>query len=283
MKKILVPTDFSKNAMKAALYASEIAQRTGAQVHFLHSVGVDEGKFSSPGTVYERYANLVLEDAKDELKTFRHAVKKVYKDVSYRTALAGNDSVVNAIAKYILKHEFDLVVMGTKGRKGLASVFGSVTSAVISKVPLPVLAVPIAAETEKPKDIVLATDHFETDHHLLIHVIGMAKLFRTRLHIVSFVHTRKEAVDYMETGRKLQNFADYVKKTWPEIEVVNELLEGDHFEYALERYCMANHIGMIAVIPQGKNFFQKITGNSASRNLALHGDTPVLNIKGNEN
>lgn len=38
MQKILVPTDFSKNALKGVVYASELAQKTGAAIHLLHVI-----------------------------------------------------------------------------------------------------------------------------------------------------------------------------------------------------------------------------------------------------
>lgn len=38
MKKILVLTDFSENALKACLYAAEIAQKSGATIFLLHII-----------------------------------------------------------------------------------------------------------------------------------------------------------------------------------------------------------------------------------------------------
>lgn len=38
MQKILVPTDFSNNALKAITYASEIAKKSGAVIYLLHVI-----------------------------------------------------------------------------------------------------------------------------------------------------------------------------------------------------------------------------------------------------
>ncbi|MBL7747084.1 MAG: universal stress protein [Chitinophagaceae bacterium] len=38
MKNILVPTDFSVYAKKAALYASEIASNNGSKIYLLHVI-----------------------------------------------------------------------------------------------------------------------------------------------------------------------------------------------------------------------------------------------------
>lgn len=38
MKKIFVPTDFSDNAMRASLYAAEMAKKNGATIFLLHVI-----------------------------------------------------------------------------------------------------------------------------------------------------------------------------------------------------------------------------------------------------
>ncbi len=64
MKNILVPTDFSNNSLKAALYAAEIAKRNGATVSFLHSVPLSSEKLEEPLPLYDKYKNHVLEEVK---------------------------------------------------------------------------------------------------------------------------------------------------------------------------------------------------------------------------
>ena len=136
ISRILVPTDFSESSDAALEFARAIAERVGASIHLLHVLnepllaeGLAAEAFSRTTPSFERS---VLDAAKA--------------DLSGRADGAASAEVVFGhpadIGAYASKLGADLIVMGTRGRTGIAHLFlGSVAETVVRSAPCPVLTV----------------------------------------------------------------------------------------------------------------------------------------------
>lgn len=132
MKKILVPTDFSDNALNAANYAISIAKILQARITLFHTF-----HSSQPAGVLKSLDSILEQDAENEMKDL---VKKLPAEVPVDFKIVKGDPV-SAIAQQ--SGNYDLVVMGTQGATGLKEVFiGSVTGGVMRHTQTPVLAIP---------------------------------------------------------------------------------------------------------------------------------------------
>ncbi len=151
ISKILVPTDGSKTARKAAKYAVELAKLSGATVLILNVI--DRTSFISPavpGFVSPSLPRVthpehLIEPLEDYLK---EAAKIDMDDIAKICERNGVQSKsvsrlghpVEAIIKEAEKSKVDLIVIGSHGRSALkAALLGSVTFGVIhkdSKVPV---------------------------------------------------------------------------------------------------------------------------------------------------
>ena len=139
--RILVPTDFSEPSEAALAYARTLARQFGATFHLLHVVEAPfvTGPFSSEMYIHESpgvQAELI-QDAKLRLarrllpsdKALYSATKEVIVGLAAKT-----------IVQYAAEQNFDLIVMGTHGRTGLAHLLmGSVAEHVVRAAPCPVL------------------------------------------------------------------------------------------------------------------------------------------------
>lgn len=148
IKKILVPTDGSENALVGARYAVALAERYGAQLHGLHVVDVKllEGPFlrdisASLGTApFVNYQNVIA----SLLEERGEAALSVLSGVCERAHVAittgiETGRVVSCIAEKSAL--MDLIVMGQRGEHGewLEGLIGSTTQAVIRRAQCPVL------------------------------------------------------------------------------------------------------------------------------------------------
>lgn len=127
LKQILAPTDFSPNSSQAINYACDLAKQSNARLHLVHAIG--NGSVANRDEVerLERIGSMV--DARAELSV--ETVKEV---------VSGNPAQV--IRKYAMDNEIDMVVMGTRGRTGLAHLaMGSVAKHVLRAAPCPVLVI----------------------------------------------------------------------------------------------------------------------------------------------
>lgn len=141
--RILMPTDFSDTSDAALDFAKVIAETFKASLHLLH---VFEDPFVTGAFAAETYAPMppatraaLLEDATARLKARL--------PVADRARFHGTTDIVSgigapAIVEYARDHDFDLIVMGTHGRTGMAHLLmGSVAERVVRTAHCPVLTV----------------------------------------------------------------------------------------------------------------------------------------------
>jgi len=141
LKRILVATDFGEAAEVALTYGRELARRFGARLEVLHvcdnaiarGFGVDgfTVDFSGLQREIEAAARRQLDALIDE---------KDRATLSARAILTVSSSPALAIVEYAKRSNADLILMGTRGRDGVAHLLmGSVAERVVRIAPCPVL------------------------------------------------------------------------------------------------------------------------------------------------
>lgn len=143
-KRILVPVDFSPCSRRALDVAVDLARELGAKIDLLHAwtapayvspyVAV---QVSSEGPA-KTLEDLAKEEAKKEMDRFLEGLTPPGAEpLGIRIEFGFEPDVILAAAK-----SYDLVVMGTHGRAGLAHlILGSVTERVLRRSTTPVLTV----------------------------------------------------------------------------------------------------------------------------------------------
>ena len=140
IKRILVPTDFSRNSEPALRYAEELAHAFRAEVHLLYvlehvrAYGMEFGGFAGEG----------FDPAFDEQDAVRKLGEvQIETDPEcpvHRKIKVG--SPADVICQYAREHEVDVVILGTHGRSGLTRLLmGSVAEEVVRRAHCPVLTV----------------------------------------------------------------------------------------------------------------------------------------------
>ena len=149
MKKILVPTDGSERAERAADCAIDIARATGASLLFLNVV--DE---VSPAYVYELESGASIDVAAldDQRRQYgKEAVDKLKKKADAEglktEAMVVTGHPWQEILSRAESEGADHIVIGSHGRRALAAaVLGNVTINVIHGANVPVTVVPVREE-----------------------------------------------------------------------------------------------------------------------------------------
>jgi nucleotide-binding universal stress UspA family protein len=131
VKKILVPTDFSKEEDIERDFAWKVAQRFGASLTFLYVLELYGYDFRMVDHMFDA----VLDKFKARVKKDGWGVP-VFADVVRATTAA------QGIESYVRKHHYDLVVMATCAGPLGRFLLGSTTEKVVSAVDVPVFAIP---------------------------------------------------------------------------------------------------------------------------------------------
>lgn len=145
-KHILIPTDGSKPAVKAARQAIALAKSLGATVTSLHvapefQMVVDEG-FVMPNVddMKKRFDTQTLKQAQKFVDGIAAEAKAAR--VKCETVVVRGTRPYEVVLQHAKKAKCDLIVMGSHGRTGLAHILlGSETSKVLTHSKIPVLVV----------------------------------------------------------------------------------------------------------------------------------------------
>jgi nucleotide-binding universal stress UspA family protein len=279
IRSILVPTDFSANAMKAAQYAASIAQKSVAMVYLMHVIEPIEDSIRQPFPLYEKLIGEIENNSIKEMNTFQGDLAAACPSIKTETEIV-KGTTTSAIIDFAERQQIDLIVMGTKGATGLKEIFmGSIAAGIIGQTKIPVLAVPDEYQLEVPDGILFTTNRFEENKELLNKIIEMATLYSASIHVAVFVDTNTaEAIDYIYNTKQLNHYMDFLKKAYPDVVFKGELLEGNEFEERIEKYDTKNKVDIIAMITYPKSFWEWLMKKSVTKKMAFHSKIPVLAI-----
>lgn len=207
-KRILVPTDFSKNALNAVRYALNLYKEIKCEFYFLNvfrldSYSTDNLFIPEPGSAEYEAAKTRSEEEfnklLDILKLHHNNVKHSYHTISTFNFLE------EALKQIIAEKDIDLVVMGTQGATGAKGlIFGSNTVNTMEKIrECPVLAVPENVRFSSPKEIVFPTDYKSAfKRKELSYLIEISKMHDTAIRVL-YVAKNVELNDEQLNNQKL--------------------------------------------------------------------------------
>ncbi|MFB1065495.1 universal stress protein [Natrinema sp. H-ect4] len=136
---IVIPTDGSEYAEKAAVAGFDIATKMDATVHALAVGDIDRSEVSAVGGAPPRTKEDVTEIAAEwaEELTADAEANGLEAEAVVRTGTPADE-----IVDYATEIDADIIVIGTAGRSGFEKrILGSVTDKVVRTAPLPVVTV----------------------------------------------------------------------------------------------------------------------------------------------
>jgi nucleotide-binding universal stress UspA family protein len=279
MKKILVPTDFSKIAQTAVSVAADIAKRSGATLTLLHVIeeaSSGGGSFSVAGQV-----NLEgdMEDRLFMLKMIERA-KKLMEKTANDPKLEGIKvkrelrigSPFHGMTTIITEHKVDLVVMGTSGQTALEEmVIGSNTEKVVRHAACPVLTVHGRPGTKNFKDIVYATSMNKDEEVFSRFVKKAQEMYDSTVHLVR-INTPSNFQRDVVVRKAMEDFAIKLQLQKFTINIFNDLSEEEGIVY----FADSIDADMIAMATHGRTGFAHVLAGSIAEDVVSHSKRPVL-------
>ncbi|HCZ35658.1 MAG TPA: universal stress protein [Cytophagales bacterium] len=276
MKKILVPTDFSKTSVNALEVAVEIAKKSNADITLLHVVEEASsssfsvtGEWQKEGWADKLYTVKLLEKSKAQLEKLvldpRFEQVKVTGELRVGNAFHGMRTIIT-------DNKVDLVVMGTSGRSGAVdSVIGTNTERVVRHAKCPVLSINKKPSKVNFKNIVYATAMHKDEEIFSRMVKKTQALYNSTVHLVR-INTpgdfQRDYVvkDYMEKFTKKLGLKNYT------VNVFNDITEEDGIIYFAETI----DADMIAMATHGRTGFAHVLAGSIAEDVVSHAKRPVL-------
>lgn len=145
--KILLPTDGSKYAEKAAKHAIGIASQSDAEIIALNVVDTSSLIGLPAEDLTVKVTEILKEEARRSLENIESLVEEFKKEKGIEKDIkiikeTKEGAPADIILKVVEEEGVDLIVMGTSGKHGLDRfLLGSVTEKVVRSANCPVLAV----------------------------------------------------------------------------------------------------------------------------------------------
>ncbi len=285
---ILVPTDGSDHAVRAALHAEYLADAFEATVSLLNVVDVDAeaGPFSAGG-VGDDFLDRLEADGRDTIRETERAID----------AAAGRTEVVvgrpaETILDHTDQHGVDLVVMGTQGRTGLPRyVVGSVAERVLALAETPVITTR-ATDGDQPvegyDEILAPTDGSEAASEAVDHAVAVAEQSGGRVHAVHVVDVGAVAGGGITMPSEVLTELDSAGEAAAErvtarvrdagLDAVSAVREGRPAE-TLVNYADEHDIDLIAMGTVGRTGLSRFLLGSTTEKVVRHADPPVLAVE----
>lgn len=278
MKKILVPTDFSKPAQIAIDLAGDIAKKSNSELILLHVVEeASGGSFNVTGQVSSSADNWedklftvkLIERGKNQLEKLasdpRLSGLKVKQELRVGTPFHGMRTIIT-------EQKVDLVVMGTAGRSKIEEmIIGSNTEKVVRHANCPVLTIQKKPVRTDFKNIVYATS-MSKDEEVFSRIIRKTQqIYDATVHLVR-INTPGNFQRDSVVKKYMLDFAKKLQLKNYTINVFNDLTEEEGIIY----FADSINADMIAMATHGRTGFAHVLAGSIAEEVVSHSKRPVL-------
>ena len=269
---ILLPTDFSDNAMNAIQYAINLYAKETCTFYIMHS---SYFKYAQSRTLITSHFIATLkkqgQDQMDELLQ-QLQTQNTNSNHEFKSILTNEDLKI-AIRDMVEEYQINLIVMGTKGANEAPDIFaGSNTVDTIHYVKnCPVLIVPKSHEYIKPRLIAFPTDYnrFYKDKELRP-LLNMADLHSSKIKIFH-INVEKKLTTVQKNNMKVLD--DYL------------LFHAHNFYWlpkntekskAIEAFIKDLNIDILVMVNYNHSIIENLLNEPVIKKLAFHPKIPIL-------
>jgi nucleotide-binding universal stress UspA family protein len=293
IRTIVVPLDGSKFGEQAVAPAVQIAERAGAQLHFVHVLVP-----LVVGDPMMQYAMLDVEtpeQARDYLaKLLQRVDAGRLKQAPVANVLEG--PVTDALQHYAVTHRADLIVMTTHGRGPLSRAWlGSVTDELIRSVTTPILLFraqedAAAGPATAFRKVLIAVNGTPDSEAVLTPAMELARLFGAPITLVRAIPPRKTVETTTQPPPVTEIHLGERPGSTPEaeldrlmsmlrghrIEVESRIVEHDRPEVAILEEAKRLGCDLIALETHGRSGLARLFAGSVTDKVIRGSECPVL-------
>ncbi|MCB9169551.1 MAG: universal stress protein [Flavobacteriales bacterium] len=272
MAHILLPTDMSANALRAAVHGIRLFGTAGNRFTLLHAyLNVNAGSALTLD-LSEAILRASREGLDEFAKQLRAQVDMEGATLVERVEYGDLPNVIERVAED--EGPVDCVVMGTQGASGLKEVLiGSNTADVIEHSHVPVLAVPGESAFRVPQRIVLADDGGAVSANDVALLQNIARASNSTVTIVRVV-----GEDETTAASGASSYATLLG----DIPHTQETLPSANISAAVHDLVDRSNADLVVMLHRHRGLFHDLFHRSTSRRLVMHTHVPVLVLEHTE-
>ncbi len=273
MKKLLVPTDFSKEAENAVQVAAQLARKHDCEIILLHMLELPFNNLADTPSMSELPEAVYF--MKLAHKEFETLLQKDYlKGLTVHEAVDFNE-IATGILETCNNHDIDLIVMGSHGSEGIKELFiGSNTEKVIRTSNTPVLVIKNEHTHFDIKEFVFASDFKNDNKETYQQAVKLANLFEAKMHLLN-VNTPSNFTTTAASKVRIMEFIDNNTFDNYTINIYND----DTIEKGILNFSKIVNADLIGISTHGRQGIAHFFNGSISEDLVNHAKRPVITFK----
>lgn len=275
MKKILVPTDFSKQAEFALEAAAQLAKKNDSEIIMLNLLEFPEDMVdpvTGTATAAGPAAIMMMKNARKKFIAFRQ--KDYLKGLKVTETVLGHKAF-EGIMEVSKKQNVDVIVMGSRGTSGVEEIMvGSNTEKVVRTSEIPVLVVKGKTDVFAVKDFVFASSFDDECKETFENALKFAKKLNATIHLVS-INTPQKFIDTASLNTKMETFIkgfeieDYTLNVYNDFSIAKGIVN-------FAKFIDADLIGMGT---HGRKGISHFFNGSRGEDVVNHATLPVVTFK----
>ncbi len=269
MKALLVPVDFSDNALRSLEFAIAVARKSYTKVlvcHFYELSSVLPGLTEA----------LRRECRKAALLDMKRFLEKVDSSNVVLETIVSEGDTVEEIGNIVEEEDVTLIVMGTGGGSSFVKrLFGTTAQKVAKKGMCPVLVIPDTTAIRPIESIVYAADFENGDEVTAMQLLKVTALFNASL---TFLHVKSERQpDYIDDAAIKENLIRHFPyQPFSFVEIKSR-----HIAEGISCYVQAHNTSLLAFTILNKPLWEKVEYGSVTKKLLQQLKTPMLALPEN--
>lgn len=274
MRKVLVPTDFSENAMNAIKYACQIFKYETSEFFIVHTYAdeVYRKDVVNDRSLLNELKETVFQKSEEQLKKTQAEVTAYSPNPKHSyTYISAFGTLVDEVNHIVSKENMDIVVMATRGQTNNRSItFGSNTLQVLKYVDCPVLAIPENYTYHPPKEVLFPTNYLVPYKRRELKLLcDMTGSFRSTIHLL-----------YIDPIRRLslrqEDNQQFLKECLKKPKLVFETTPEKDKTMAISKYIVHKQIDMLVIVNSRHSYIEDMLYQSTIDKLGLHVKIPFL-------
>ncbi len=284
IRRILVPVDFSDESFNAARYALHVARQKGAEIMLIHvyfnpvTDPIASDHFYAFPTSIAETLNEIIQNAREMMEDFRKRLNSFMieyhlEDIPVNSELIGGIAE-DAVLDVASNGNFDLLIVGVRGKKDGENWLGTFVSEIINKSRIPVLAIPENASYKKSmfKRLMYATNFDKSDGVAIRELVKIARPLETHISIVHIDDTP----DNPFVNYDLSHFKEKYIGEMDQIEMDFDLIINKNLSKGIENYILDHEIDILSVISHKRNLITSLFRPSLTKELLFRLEIPML-------
>lgn len=263
---ILVPTDFSERAQNALEQAIYLASQLNARLliyHVYHRPTDEKGQAAA------------LTDKQEEIeKNFKKLTKLLpkLKETPHEFKKELGISV-DKIASRVNENGISMLVMATKGAKGLNEIWGTKTAKIIKMIDTPVFVIPDNANLKSLNKVALACDYsLRINYEAITFLTDLAEKLNFSIDVITLNRDEKTMTKNEHKHRQ------QIVELMGNIKASFKFTQHPHIDKGIMAYSKENNVDAVVVLSKNYSFIESLFHESLTEKMVFNSPIPLMVI-----